>query len=265
MASGAITYQVGGPSAPAFAQQGQVDWVAFGNTTWSMTSALLQRFSGADIQPATYGAGVALGCRFTLGSRAQHRIEKILDGLQGRGSFHNILWFGFGYRSFVNMIKTTRPGFQLVALCACIAETHSLDVAGFILQEVWKKCEFPIEYEPSHEQFANLVKPCQGIFAASSFGSHVNRMLGSEWSTELNSKNDWDRCAQASDIAKVLRALFDISNGRIDSITVSGGCECAWVGAVAEWLFDLNVQVEGVHDEMPEYQSPHVVIKYVRN
>ena len=270
MPSGPIVYQLGGGAVPAFAQQGQVDWVAFGNTAWSITSSLLQRFSGADVQPATFGAGLALGCRFTLGLQAQRRVERILSSLQGRGSYQDLLWFGFGHRSFVNLITSTHVGLQCAALCGCLADTHSIDVAGFILQDLWKACDFPDQYEPSHEQFAKLIKACQGIFASSTFGETLDRMLGDGWVKVCRSQDHpqsqtWDRCAKAWDIAIVLRALFDISNGRVESITVAGAGECAFIGALAEWLFDLSVCVEGIYDGTPDGQRPHVIIKYLRD
>lgn len=51
---------------PLFAQQGQVDWVAFGNTVWSASAGVLQRFAAANVQPVTYGAGLALASQFQL-------------------------------------------------------------------------------------------------------------------------------------------------------------------------------------------------------
>lgn len=52
--------------APSFMQQGQVDWVAFGNTMWSASTAMLQRFASSGIQPVTYGAGLALAGQFKM-------------------------------------------------------------------------------------------------------------------------------------------------------------------------------------------------------
>ena len=260
--------QVGTGSPPMFAQQGQVDWVAFGNTAWSLTSAALQRFSAAEIQPATFGAGLALGCQFNLGKLGQQRVEQALNKLRGRGSFQKILWFGFGYQSFIQLLSANRPGVHCIALCACLADTHSLDVAGYVLQELWHACDFPFEYEPSHEQFTKLVKACQGVFATSTFGETVEMMTGTEGlearTTQRNFRqsSNWDHCAEPSGTAKVLRALFDISAGQVESITVSGFGECAFIGALAEWLFDLNVCVDGVYNNTPEHQTPQVFIRY---
>ena len=149
MSSGPLVPTGNGGSYPSFAQQGQVDWVAFGNTAWNMTSATLQRFAGAEIQPATYGAGLALGCRFTLGKNGAREIRTALQQLHGSTSFKKLIWFGFGYKSFVHTLSETQAGFNILALCACLVDTHPPDLAAEILMELWIVCDFPIGYSPS--------------------------------------------------------------------------------------------------------------------
>ena len=41
------------PTSPSFVQHGQVDWVAFANTTVSASVSVMQRFSAAGVQPVT--------------------------------------------------------------------------------------------------------------------------------------------------------------------------------------------------------------------
>ena len=255
-------------SSPAFLQQGQIDWVAFGNTAWNLTSATLQRFSTAEIQPATYGAGLALGCRFNLGAIGRRRIGDSIRQIQGSPSFEKLLWFGFGYRSFVYLLSESQAGFNCLALCACLVDTHSYDIAATILSELWTVCEFPHEYQPSHAQFVNLVKACEGVLARTSFGPTVEKMtdLREFFSRTYAFDNrgmgrNLENCAKSKDIAKVLRALFDITRGKIETITVAGATECAFIGGVAQWLFDLNVYIEGTSDR-PHDQTPQVIIRY---
>ena len=100
-----MALQPGGSSShPIFAQNGQVDWVAFGNTAWNMTTAVLQRFSTAEIKPATYGTALAVGGRFHLGSKGCRRVNSTLQRLKGTGSFRKMLWFGFGRKSFIHFL-----------------------------------------------------------------------------------------------------------------------------------------------------------------
>ena len=269
MAPESHSYQVGTRSNPGFAQQGQVDWVAFGKTSWGISSAILQRFASADLQPATYGAAIALGCQFSLGARGRARISQALSKLSGTSAFQNILWFGFGQKSFLNVVAANEAAFRCVALCVCLVDTHSLDMAAYVLAELWKLCECPTEYQPAHEQFVSLLKNCEGELATTDFGKTVGCLLG-DWSLSVVDEPDksfeelqWSRCADASQVAQVLRSLFEISVGKIQQIKITSGAEGAFIGAVAEWLFDLNVQIPGVSDNTPQGQFPHVIIHYL--
>jgi hypothetical protein len=160
MSSEPLIYQIGDSSSPSFAQQGQVDWVAFGNTTWNITAGILKRFASADIQPVTYGAALALGCQFKLPPKGRENISQALVKLTGNNVFQNALYLGFGHQSFVKLISSSEPGLRCVALCSCLAEVHGLDVSGYILSELWVMSNYPKEYEPSHEQFC---KPCKNL------------------------------------------------------------------------------------------------------
>ena len=254
-------------SSPRFAQNGQVDWVAFGNTAWHMTTAILQRFSAAEVQPATQGAALAIGSRFILGSGGRHRVDNALGQLKGTGSFRRILWFGFGQKSFIHLLAEYQAGVNCVALCACLVDTHGPEVSAYVLSEIWRACEFSSEYEPSYDQFVNLVKLCEGAFAATTFGATVERLTSRSRLQARDQREDniqslnWERCAKAKDIANVLCALFDMSRGKLHSITVSGQAECSFVGGIAEWLFDFGVEVED-SDRPSLIQPPRVRLRY---
>ena len=262
-------YQIGATSAPTFAQQGQVDWVAFGNTTWQITSGLLQRFANADIHTVTYGAALALGCRFSLSVQGRTRVVQALKQLSGTSAFQKVLWFGFGHKSFVDVITANEPGLQFVALCGCLTDTHGLDVAAYVLVELWKTCNHPAEYQPSHEQFVGLARACEGTLAATTFGQTVERHLGfGRLSIDVEEPEDavdaeWKRSAKAEDIAQALTAIFKISNGELQRIKIVGRAEVAFMAAVATWLFDLNLRVVDGPDYTPQGQEPQVEIEYL--
>ena len=262
-----LSQPVGTGCHPAFATNGQVDWVAFGNTTWTITSTVLQRFSAADIQPATYGAALALGARFRLGPYGQRRVDTAIRQLRASSSFQKLLWFGFGQKSFLYLLADNQVGLNCLALCACLADTHSTEVAGYILSELWRACDFPPEYEPSHEQFVHLIKVCEGALTGTTFGETVERMTGSQRlevranRDENHASQNWERCANPRDIALVLEALFNISMSRFHSIKVSGALECAFIGGIAEWLFDLRVASVD-HDGSCPIQDPQVLLQF---
>ena len=44
-------------------------------------------------------------------------------------------------------------------------------------------------------------------------------------------------------LSNAILGLGKVSNGAIASATFVGGVDCAWLAAVAEWLFSLRVEV----------------------
>ena len=97
MTSNALT--TGGGSqdgAAGFVTSGSIDWVAFGKSFLTASTAVLQHFASAGVQPATYQA-VRLTCsQFQLSYQGEERLQVAIDGLSGIAV--NSLYMGFGYR-----------------------------------------------------------------------------------------------------------------------------------------------------------------------
>ena len=74
--------------------------------------------------------------------------------------------------------------------------------------------------------------------------------------------------SNAEDIARAIYGLGEISNGKVSTITVTGGFECAYVAAFAHWLLNLSISVEDedgrmIYQDLPPEQA-QVVITYRR-
>lgn len=203
-------------------QQGQVDWVAFGNTIWTASSAVLQRFAAAGIQPVTYGAGIALANQIHLDRVCQSRMEKAISSLRSSHGFTNILWFGFGYQSFIETMAQTVVGIKCLAICSCLIGTHSADLAAWVLSELWQVSKFPEDYEPSHSQFLALVKASAGVVSGTQFSQCIDDMLGDQlWRQPEGSQYDQNyvrriedgvlEASNVKDIAVTLHGLFKVS------------------------------------------------------
>ena len=229
-----------GRGAQSFVQNGQVDWVAFANSIWSTSSAVLQRFASAGVQPITLGAGLALASQLHLGHVGKQRLHSAIENVRGVWSFEKLLYFGFGARSFLSVMSDTQLGVTCVALCSSLAEVHSEHASAWILDELWKLYGFPREYLPSHSQLTALIKACSGVLAKTEFSVIPDRMLGHT----LNPHEVVPMISDIEDIAKAIRGLFEISKGNISRITVTGGKECAFIAGFAQWLLNLKVYVE---------------------
>ena len=234
-------------NGPGFVQNGQIDWIRFGETVWKSSASLLQRFAIAGVQPATYCAGLALGYQFELDHVGVKRVHDALDRLPRIPGLEKIIEFGFGVRSLVRVMSDSQLGLNCVALCSALCEMHDVDTAAWILAELWKVLGYPRQYQPSHSQFAVLVRACSGVLIKTPFSRIAERMLDDTdgqddtygvWGIEGASSAD------LSDIAKALQGLFKISTGKVARISVHGGSECAFMAALAHWLFNLKVHVE---------------------
>ena len=248
MPSRALQIGNDGEPTPGFVQQGQVDWVAFGKSTISASISVMQRFSAAGVQPVTVAGGLALGSRFELGKKGAQNMDLALKNLSGVFGYDKLLYYGFGYRSFVNILTETKVGVNLVALCACLVEMHGVTVAAGILAALWKFEAFPERFEPAMSQFNALVTACAGVVTDTTFGQVGDIMLGDIRKLlpgkSMKTGFPMRSVSNAEDIAKALHGLFQISRNSLEYIEVVGGANCAFIGAFAHWLLDFTVHVE---------------------
>ena len=228
-------------------QQGQVDWVAFGNTIWTASAAVLQRFAASNIQPVTFGAGLALANQFQMSRDGRERMDHTIQSLRGAPGFDKLLWFGFGQQSFVRMMGETQLGLNCVALCSCLAETHSEIHAARVLKDLWELKDFPGEYEPAHSQFLALVKACSGAVSRSGFGQELDAMTRGG---DCGITGHGDLAADTTDLAKALDGLFQMTRNKVETITFVGEKECAFLAAIGRWLFDFTVYIENIEGRL---------------
>ncbi len=255
--------RVGGPAeaeSTVFAQNGQVDWVAFGQSIWSTSSVALQRFASAGVQPITFGAGLAVASTFTLDRVGKERMHSAIENLQGFWSFERFLYFGFGARSFVHVMADAQSGVNCIALCSALSEVHNEHTAAWILDDLWKLYGYPAQFLPSHSQWTALVKACSGVLSRTEFSHISGTMLGHTLGIVPG------QISNIEDIAKALRGLFRVSQGEVARITVMGGMNCAFIAGFAHWILNLKVCVEDEAGRLiyrdSDFEEAQIVVTY---
>lgn len=236
----------------------------------------MQRLSAVGVQPVTVAGGLALGSRFELGKQGIHNMDVTLKNLSGVFGYEKLLYYGFGYRSFVNVLAETKVGVNLVALCACLVDMHDIPFAAEVLSELWRLENFPEEFQPSMSQFNALATACAGVIAASVFGEIGDMILGDlrkllRWTSSKDpdegKKPPKGALSTAEDLAAALHGIFQISRGMQKQVEIVGGASCAFIGAFSQWLLNFTVHVEDdvgtlIYRDGPDQEAAQVTIRY---
>ena len=172
----------------------------------------------------------------------QMRVSQALSNLRQYFGFDRVLWFGFGHKSFLALLTEHQAGVNCAALCASLAEAYGVDHSAQYLQALWRVQGLSESLEPSRSQFRALVNGCSGLFLATPFPDVIRRMAGPY--ADEDSLSGSVVGSRSDDWAKAVDAIFQISKGSLKAITVYGGRDIAFLGAIAHWLFDLRVWVE---------------------
>lgn len=210
----ALTVGGGSGMSQAFVRQGQVDWIAFENTIYSASLAMMQQMANAGILPVTHGAGLAIASQFRISPDGKRRMDEAVQDLRCFKGFESVLYFGFGLHSFVRALSQTPIGINCIALCSCLADCHSTGLSASILKELWRELKFPEEFEPAQSQFLALTEVCAGVVAATPFSSVLLSMLEPKYRTAHKS-NRYAAASNARDTAAALSAIFGLSTGEL--------------------------------------------------
>lgn len=236
-----------------FSQSGQVDWVSVLRGTIEASVSVITRLSGAGIHTGTALVAQQVFSTLPLSAHGEQRVLKALSSLRAFSAFGDVLWFGFGIKHVTRDLAQTRGGLSCVALCAALGEIHGADLSAMVLSSFADLKGVPKHASPSLEQWQRLVKACSGCLVQSDFGDLVRQFTDFY---RLPSHTGPPEASNPQDLARALTALASVISGQLYSITLTGGPECGWLGAVAQWLLGLSVSFESGKDRLPLYRDP---------
>lgn len=231
-------------SAPNFPQQGSVDWVSLGGSTFSFSLEVLSRFSKAGVDMLTVAIGQTIFSSFKVPPTGQRRLFDAISKLKAFSSYGKVLWFGFGIKPVVKSLCETEQGSACAAICACLSVSYDLSYSSQVMKELADMSLAPTTLTPALSQWAALVNACAGAVTDSQFPVLVegfSSILGAP------SRGREIRALQEPTIpnalARAIQELSKVSNGIIRSVTLEGGADCGWLAAVAQWLLGLRVEI----------------------
>ncbi|KAI9856092.1 MAG: hypothetical protein M1824_005687 [Vezdaea acicularis] len=234
---------IGTGQSPAFAQQGQVDWVSLSKSTFSVSFDVLNRLSRAGVEPLTFMSGSTVCSSFVLKPEAQKKVYDAVQKLKGFPSYGEVLWFGFGIKPILKDLANTESGLTCTALCAALTHTYGSFMAGQVLRELCQLNGADRSYMPSVPQFMRLADACAGALTSTKFPELVNGFARLIVPPSLRSGYVNPVPTTPEALATALVALARLSRQDSLSLTFTGGLDCAWILAIAEWLLLLTVEL----------------------
>lgn len=230
----------------------------------------MSRLSGSGIEPLTVLVAEQLCSSLVLSNEGQRNVHHALSQLHAFKSFGDAVWFGLGVQHITRKLAQTREGLGCVALYAFLAETRSEEFSALILSHFVQLTAVPRLLNSSLGQWRKLVEACSGCLAKSNFKDVVRDFMDPYRPYE---RHDPPEDLDPEDIAKALQALAKVSCGKLDSVIFTGGPDCAWLGAVSEWLLRLSVVIESADGSAAAHfgrcsrqnTRPQVKISYAHN
>ena len=230
------------PTSASFQQQGSVDWVELSGRSVQFSVAVLARLSKAGIDPFTLQIGRAICTKFSLHPIAQGRISDAILALKKFGSYGDVIWFGFGVKHVVTDLAETEEGLTLVALCAALSTTYDALYGARVLRELCSLCKAPQLFTPAIRQWKILVELCAGILTTGHFVLVLDgfRRLVSGGRNRLMVEANRSPTTYSA-LAEAILTIAQVTNKKLASATFTGGLDCVWLAAVAEWIFSLDI------------------------
>ncbi|KAF2235405.1 hypothetical protein EV356DRAFT_500263 [Viridothelium virens] len=156
--------------------------------------------------------------------------------------YGNVARIGFGLRHVLEDLVDTDEGLTGVALCGCLTASYSPFYAAHVLRSLCFSQNIPDEMLSGTKRWISMFDVCSGIFQDTEFYHQVeglSRLLVPRTKVGILVHEANEHKALASALVELAR----ISTGDLESCTFTGGLDCAWLGAVAEFLFDIAVSV----------------------
>lgn len=236
-----------------FTNQGTLDWTRLSESTVSCTLEILRRCAAAGVDAYTVAVGQAIARRFPLSPQGEKRIQQALTDLKVYSGFANVLSFGFGLRSFVRTLGTTSEGRSLLSLCAALSDCFPDSFAADVIHHIVLSFQPPEELRPSLQEWLMVVQACSGSLSTTKFAvlaegfmrldprsrtlSKPNCLVGlSEDSTRGH--------PEPKAVADALVGVGKVASKELKAISIIGCAAAGWVAAVAQWLFNLSVEIQ---------------------
>ncbi|KAL3432919.1 hypothetical protein BDV09DRAFT_187144 [Aspergillus tetrazonus] len=230
----------------------------------------LGRVSHAGIDHFVFGASVLVGNIISWSQAGMNRFYSALRTAPVNAGYHNVLWFGFGYKNPLQILTATDSGCRFAALSACLAEVYSVNMAGSIMLEFSRRAIGQGQANESQQ----TTPPSFPLWAEQYMAFDREVLVGQHaWPHGVNRIRRTRGVAKASDVANALFSIMGLRTGATRHLAIIGTADAALVAAIGVWLLDLKVILftsERQQDDdvwfrnFTEQEEPHLTVIYSR-
>jgi len=243
-------------SRPGGVLQITIDGGATASGMMNFSVNILARLSKAGIDTLTFGVTVLVGNYITWSPEGSKRFYDAISKAPVHKGFSNILWFGFGHKSPIQILAETDAGSRFTAISSCLTEVYSINMAAQIMmafsKRVLEKMSEPKAPLPSLLQMHLLVEKCAGIFSAGSFPLWAEQYMSFDGEAVIG-QHAWPKAVGKTrysrgvsnpiDIADALYGLVELSGGDLRHLTLVGVADAGLIAAIGAWLLDLKLAI----------------------
>ncbi len=240
---------------PRFSNQGTLDWLALAKAPVNISLDVLTRYSKAGVDPSSVMAGQIVCSFIVMTPKAEKEVLEHLRKLPRVAMYGNVAKFGFGLQHVLEDLLQRDGGTSCLALCGCLTHSYDLFFGARVLRSLCERRKMPVELRPGVMQWKALLEPCNNIFSGSRFAKHVDEGF-TPLLVERNENTGHCRleATDPEELALALMLLADVASQRLESCVIRGGVDCAWLAAVAIFIFDLTIRIQ-TSDGRDVYQS----------
>ena len=141
-----------------------------------------------------------------------------------------------------------------------------------MLRQLCCLCKAPQLFTPAIRQWKILVELCAGILTTGHFGLVLDGYRRLVTGGRSKSRLEANRSPTTySALAKAILTIAQVTNKTLASVTFTGGLDCVWLAAVAEWIFALDIVIytsAGVmlyRSGSLDQQPPQITLVYLEN
>lgn len=202
-----------------------------------LSTSSLQIFSGSLVDPYANHVASIMCKDLKPGPQGQRLVSSALSNLPNFTTPDEKLSFGWGDGGIVR-------NYEHFAILAALVESFHSSWAAEICHEWAKSIAGPNDILPHLSQWVALLRSYNGMYASTDLGVTIEDFIRLDpYSLTWGGTNNKRIPIKTTEIVAALQALSAVVKGTEQELTLTGSAILGWFAAIAEFLYDLNVEI----------------------